>query len=385
MECVNFDQAAGSFPKPPCVAQAMVHYIDEIGSNVNRGSYAQAISAMDTVVETRMALADFFGCENARNVIFTAGITASLNMLLQGLLHAGDHVITTSMEHNAVLRPLAALAKNNVEATILPCNVNGTLSPEALRCAIKPNTRAVIAIHASNVCGTLLPLAQIGAICHEKNIFFIVDSAQTAGVFPIDMQQMHIDGLAFAGHKGMLGPQGIGGFLLSNTLAQALEPTVFGGTGSFSDRETMPDRLPDKFEPGTLNLPGIYGLAAALRWIQKTGIDTIRQKEQALTQQMLAGLAQMPHVFVPGISAENKRAAVVSVDCIGRDNAEITDRLAQEAGVLTRCGLHCAPRAHQTLGTFPQGTIRFSFGYWNTAQQVNGALAALQRILSERQ
>ncbi|MEG0166544.1 MAG: aminotransferase class V-fold PLP-dependent enzyme, partial [Ruthenibacterium sp.] len=239
MERINLDQAATSFPKPACVAAAMTHFINEMGSNVNRGSYAEAADAADGVVETREALAAFFGCANPRNVIFTSGITLSLNMLLQGLLRAGDHVIATAMEHNAVLRPLHALAQKGVETTILPCDANGVLEAETLRGAMRPHTRAVVATHASNVCGTLLPIAQMGEICHEKGVFFIVDTAQTAGVFPLDMQAMHIDALAFTGHKGLLGPQGIGGFLLTNALAQALQPTVYGGTGSFSDRETM--------------------------------------------------------------------------------------------------------------------------------------------------
>ncbi|MEG1924428.1 MAG: aminotransferase class V-fold PLP-dependent enzyme [Ruthenibacterium sp.] len=383
MERINLDQAATSFPKPACVAAAMTHFINEMGSNVNRGSYAEAADAADGVVETREALAAFFGCANPRNVIFTSGITLSLNILLQGLLRAGDHVIATAMEHNAVLRPLHALAQKGVETTILPCDANGVLEAETLRGAMRPHTRAVVATHASNVCGTLLPIAQMGEICHEKGVFFIVDTAQTAGVFPLDMQAMHIDALAFTGHKGLLGPQGIGGFLLTDALAQALQPTVYGGTGSFSDRETMPTLLPDKFEAGTLNLPGIYGLSASLAWIRATGIDEIRAKEQTLTQQMLCGLAQMKQVRVPGLFAENKRAAVVSADCIGKDNAEIAYRLEQEYGILTRCGLHCAPRAHQTIGTFPQGSIRFSFGFWNTPQQVEKALCALQKIIRE--
>ncbi|MEG2596206.1 MAG: aminotransferase class V-fold PLP-dependent enzyme [Ruthenibacterium sp.] len=381
MECVNLDQAATSFPKPPCVAEAMVHFMRDIGSNINRGSYAKATDAAGAVVETRMALADFFGCQNPRNVIFTSGITASLNILLQGLLHAGDHVITTSMEHNAVMRPLAALQKNGVEVTVLPCDAAGTLSPDALLAALRPNTRAMVMTHASNVCGTLLPIAQFGRICRDHAVFLMVDTAQTAGVVPLDMQKMHIDALAFTGHKSMLGPQGIGGFLLTDALAAVLQPTVFGGTGSFSDKETMPEMLPDKFEAGTLNLPGIYGLAAALAWIRETGMDAIREKEQALTRQMLCGLAQFHDVFVAGVPDEKERAAVISIDCIGKDNAEIAYRLEQEYGVLTRCGLHCAPRAHKTLGTFPQGTIRFSLGYWNTSQQVEYALAALHKIL----
>ncbi|MEG1380847.1 MAG: aminotransferase class V-fold PLP-dependent enzyme, partial [Ruthenibacterium sp.] len=307
--------------------------------------------------------------------------TASLNILLQGLLHAGDHVITTSMEHNAVMRPLAALQKNGVEVTVLPCDAAGTLSPDALLAALRPNTRAMVMTHASNVCGTLLPIAQFGRICREHAVFLMVDTAQTAGVVPLDMQKMHIDALAFTGHKSMLGPQGIGGFLLTDALAAVLQPTVFGGTGSFSDKETMPEMLPDKFEAGTLNLPGIYGLAAALAWIRETGMDAIREKEQALTRQMLCGLAQFHDVFVAGVPDEKERAAVISIDCIGKDNAEIAYRLEQEYGVLTRCGLHCAPRAHKTLGTFPQGTIRFSLGYWNTSQQVEYALAALHKIL----
>lgn len=378
---IYLDQAATSFPKPRTVASAMVDFVTNVGCNVNRGSYATALSAEDILFDTREALTNLFHGEDCKNVVFTANITTSLNVLLKGLLHPNDHVLVSSMEHNAVMRPLQQLHRQGVEFDRIPCDKMGNLLFEHLPLLCKSNTKAVIVTHASNVCGTLLPLEEIGAFCHQNGLMLIVDSAQTAGVFPIDMQKMHIDALAFTGHKSLLGPQGIGGFLLREAMISKIEPLLSGGTGSLSHTEDIPDFMPDRFEPGTPNMPGIYGLHAALGYLHSVGIDTIRQKELALTAQFLDGLSQIKKVRVIGRTDIENRAPVVSIQLEGIDLAQAAFQLDQDYGIQTRVGLHCAPSAHKTLGTYPTGTIRFSFGHENTAQEVQNALTALEEIL----
>ena len=306
-------------------------------------------------------------------------------MLLKGLLRPGDHVLVSAMEHNAVMRPLVQLAQQGVSFDRIPANRDGQLPDSSLESCLssllRPQTRAVIMAHASNVCGTILPIERVGAFCRAHGLFFIVDCAQTGGVESIDMEAMHIDALAFTGHKGLLGPQGIGGFLAHDALAAQMEPLLSGGTGSFSDLETVPELLPDRFEPGTPNLPGIFGLHAALQYLEQTGMDMIREREQALTQRFIERLHGDKRIRIAAESTA-RRVAVVSLDFIGADNAEIAFRLDSEYGVMTRCGLHCAPNAHKVLGTFPQGTVRFSFGHFNSEEQVDYTADAVLNILA---
>ena len=294
MQRIYLDNAATSYPKPKEVARAVADYIDNIGCNVNRGGYTAAYSAAQVVLDTREQLCRLFHFPNPRGVIFTANITVSLNMLLKGLLRPGDHVLVSAMEHNAVMRPLVQLAQQGVSFDRIPANRDGQLPDSSLESCLssllRPQTRAVIMTHASNVCGTVLPVERVGAFCRAHGLFFIVDCAQTGGVESIDMEAMHIDALAFTGHKGLLGPQGIGGFLARDALAAQMEPLLSGGTGSFSDLETVPELLPDRFEPGTPNLPGIFGLHAALQYLEQTGMDMIRKREQALTQRFIERL-----------------------------------------------------------------------------------------------
>ncbi len=322
----------------------------------------------------------FFGGEDSKNVVFTKNITESLNIIIKGLLHSGDHVLVTAMEHNAVMRPLqqigTELTTDNaptdaITFSRIPCDADGALRLDALPQLVRPNTKAIIMTHASNVCGTLQPLAAVGSFCHKHKLKFIVDSAQSAGVVPVNMQEMHIDALAFTGHKGLLAPQGIGG--------------IVGGTGSLSHTEHTPRFMPDKFEAGTLNLPGIAGLHASLSWLQQQGIDKIRMHELTLTQQFLDGLQQLGAQNLLRIIGKRDctdRVGVVSVSTDITDIAELAFILADKYAIATRVGLHCAPKAHKTLGTYPTGTLRFSFGWNNTAEEVNVALQALKEVLA---
>ena len=327
MDYIYLDNASTSFPKAPTVATAMSDYITNRGININRGSYALAYDVEDIIYTTRQRLNTLFNGHDPSHVIFTQNVTMSLNMVIKGLLKAGDHVLVSSMEHNAVMRPLTQLLDKGITFDIIPCDKTGSIQLESMDSLIRPNTVAMIINHASNVCGTIQPLESIGPICKAHSLQFIVDAAQTAGVIPIDVKACHIDALCFTGHKGLLGPQGIGGIILTKEMAQALTPLIAGGTGSFSHLETMPTHMPDAFEAGTLNLPGIIGLIE------------------------------------------------------GMDPASIAYELESNYHIMTRVGLHCAPRAHQTLETYPEGTVRFSFGYANTHKDVEAALSALHRIL----
>lgn len=386
-EGIYFDNACTTYPKPREVADAMYAYITQVGSNVNRSSYGRAYGAEDLVYETREELCRFFGGGDCRNVVFTKNVTESLNLILKGFLKPGDHVITTSMEHNAVMRPLRQLAGQGVTFSRAWCRPDGSLDPAALSDCLMPNTKALVMTHASNVCGTVLPLLEAGKFCQAHGLRFFVDTAQTAGILPIHMKEMRIDALAFTGHKGLLGPQGIGGFILSEEMSGQMEPLISGGTGSVSHLEEMPDFMPDRFEAGTLNLPGIAGLHAGLSWLLDTGIDQVAAHERALTGQFLRGLKELSRRGVPlrivGREDENGRTGVVSIRTPGRDLSHTAALLDEKYGIMTRVGLHCAPYAHRTLGTFPEGTIRFSFGWWNRPEEIETALRALEEILGE--
>ena len=381
MDRVYLDNAATLYPKAPGVGDAVKHFIDDIGCNVKRGVYKSSLSAEEAVFDTREQLCRLFNFDRPENVIFTQNITQSLNFILKGFLKAGDHCIVSSMEHNAVMRPLTQLKGAGVEFSRLQCDSCGRLEPEAVRGAIRDNTKAVIMTHASNVCGTVLPLYEVGEICREKGRIFIIDSAQSAGALKLDFQKLNADAIAFTGHKGLMGPQGIGGFVVSDKLAKAMDPCITGGTGSFSDSEEQPEYLPDKFEAGTPNLPGIFGLNAALKYIDKIGIESILSKEMELTGAFIKEASNMRDVRLAGIQGITGRTAVVSLDFCGRDNAEIAYELDCQYGIMTRCGLHCAPSAHKTLGTFPQGTVRFSFSHFNITEEISYAIDAINKIL----
>ena len=384
MDAIYLDNASTTFPKPKAVPEAMYHYMTRSGSNINRGCYDRAYAVEELVYETRQMLCSLFGGEDCRNVAFTKNVTESLNVILKGLLKPGDHVLVSSMEHNAVMRPLVQLEKQGISFSRIPCRRDGSLILEEMAPLVKKETRAVVMTHASNVCGTMMPYEQVGAFCRERGLLFIADTAQTAGVWPLDMEHMKIDALAFTGHKGLLGPQGIGGFLLGEKLLPQMESLIAGGTGSISHTEVMPDFMPDRFEAGTMNLPGIVGLHAGLGWIRETGMEQIRSHELALTRQFLEGLKSMDpyekRLRVVGKKDTEGRTGVVSVQTVRRELAQTAYELDVQYGIMTRVGLHCAPSAHQTLGTFPTGTIRFSFGWWNTREDVALALQALDEL-----
>ena len=381
MDYIYLDNASTSFPKAPTVATAMSDYITNRGININRGSYSLAYDVEDIIYTTRQRLHTLFNGHDPSHVIFTQNVTMSLNMVIKGLLKAGDHVLVSSMEHNAVMRPLTQLLDKGIAFDIIPCDKTGSIQLESMDSLIRPNTVAMIINHASNVCGTIQPLESIGSICKAHNLQFIVDAAQTAGVIPIDVKACHIDALCFTGHKGLLGPQGIGGIILTKEMAQILTPLIAGGTGSFSHLETMPTHMPDAFEAGTLNLPGIIGLNEGLSYIESQGMENIHNHELALTQAFLEGLQSIDGINIVGKQNLQDRTAVVSITIDGMDPANIAYELESTYHIMTRVGLHCAPRAHQTLGTYPEGTVRFSFGYANTLKDVEAALSALNTIV----
>lgn len=384
MERIYFDNASTSFPKADGVAEAVYRFIKDCGCNINRGGYDEAYQAEEIVLRTRQQLTELLHGPDCRNVVFTRNITESLNVLLKGFLKTGDHVLVSAMEHNAVMRPLTQLTEQGVSFDRIPCGADGTLEVSAMNGLLRKNTRAVVMLHASNVCGTLMPIETVGAFCHAHGLRFILDTAQTAGVFPIDMEAMHIDALAFTGHKGLLGPQGIGGFLLQPDMVPLVQPLIAGGTGSISHEEQMPSFMPDRFEAGTMNLPGIMGLHAALCWLERETIDAVRSHELELTERFLSGALDIPCLRVVGRRNISGRAGVVSVVPENADPALVADALGREYGIMVRVGLHCAPNAHKTLGTFPTGTIRFSFGRWNTPRQVDTALSALRELCGRK-
>lgn len=380
---IYLDNASTTFPKPQRVSDAVYRYMTELGCSINRGCYSDAYSVEELVYETRSLLCDFFGGDDCKNVVFTKNATESLNVLLKGLLKPGDHILVSAMEHNAVMRPLVRLTDNGVTFSRIPCRKDGTLCTECLPGLVTDHTKAVLLTHASNVCGTVLPLTEVGEFCRKNDLFFLVDTSQTAGVIPIDMRSMQIDALAFTGHKGLLGPQGIGGFLLTERMISEIEPLILGGTGSLSHTESVPDFMPDRFEAGTPNLPGIIGLREGLLFLKEQGTDSLLAHELMLTQQFLTGLLPLESagkLRIIGKKDCTDRTGTVSVQIAGTDQSEVAYTLDSAYGIMTRVGLHCAPNAHKTLGTYPEGTIRFSFGFHNTPQDVETALQAIREI-----
>ena len=385
MKKIYLDQASTTYPKPECVAKAVYEYMTGNGSNINRGCYENAYDTEEVVLETRELLCELFDGPDCKNVVFTKNVTESLNVVLKGFLKPGDHVLVSSMEHNAVMRPIRQLEKNGVEFDRVPCSEQGELKLQSMEALLRQNTKAVVMMHASNVCGTILPLKEVGAFCKTHGLKFIADCAQTAGTMPISMKEMNIDILCFTGHKGLYGPQGIGGFILQEEMISAMTPLLSGGTGSISHTEEIPEFMPDRFEPGTMNLPGIFGLNSALGWINEVGIENIYNKERILTRLFLEEIGNLDpkgeKIKLVGKKTEEGRTAVVSIQTPGRDVSEVAYLLDKNYGIMTRVGLHCAPSAHQTLGTYPTGTVRFSFGYFNTEEEVLFAVKALEEIL----
>lgn len=380
MHTVYLDNAATSFPKPPAVGARMREYVDEVGASVNRGSYEAAQRAELVTLRLRQRLCALFGFADPSHVILTPGNTWGLNMLLLGALRPGDHVLVSAMEHNAVMRPLTQLARRGVAFDRIPCDAEGQLQTGRIEAMLRPNTRLVLLAHASNVSGTVQDAAAVGEICAARGIPFALDAAQTAGHIPLDFAALHLSALSVPAHKGLMGPQGIGALLLRPDFAKTLEPLVSGGTGSVSDSEDIPLYLPDRFEPGTPNLPGIYGWEAALEYLESLTVEAVAAHDRALSARLLGGLRDVPGVSLIGPDTTEGRVGVFSLDFPGKDNAEIAARLEEEFGILTRCGLHCAPNAHRTLGTFPRGTVRLSLGWFNTEADIDRALQAVKAL-----
>ena len=380
MRTVYLDNGATSCPKAPGVGEAMADYLKNNGANVNRGTYGRASSAALTVLETREQLKRLFHFSGEEtDIVFTPGHTYGLNQILCGFLQPGDHVVVSSMEHNAVMRPLMQLQERGVEFSRIPADSAGRTRAEDLIPLLRKNTKLVLVNHASNVSGTLFPLEETASICREKGLPLAVDAAQTAGHRDIDFSAMQLAALSVPGHKGLLGPQGIGALLLDPDFAEQLNPIVTGGTGSASDSECQPIYMPDRFESGTMNLPGIFGLNAALTFILDRSPDALGQHEQGLTERFLRGIIKLP-IRIAGPVDVKEQVGVVSLDFGELDNGEVAYALERDYGILTRVGLHCAPNAHKTLGTFPQGTVRFSFGYTTTEEEIDYAINAIREL-----
>lgn len=375
------DNPATSWPKPPEVVRAMVRFVEEIGASPGRSAHASSIEAARMVYDTREQVARLFNAPDPFKVIFTLNVTDALNLVLHGLLQPGEHVITSSMEHNSVMRPLRALEDLGAQVSVVPCNMDGTLDPQRIEDAVRPNTVLIVLNHASNVCGTILPVAQVGEIARRRGFLLAVDVAQSAGALPLDMQALNIDLLAFTGHKSLYGPTGTGGLVLGERVdPRRIRPIRQGGTGSRSELERQPDFLPDRFESGTPNSMGLAGLNAGLNWIMHNGVEAIRAHESHLCQQLLDGLKLVPGVQVYGTGSAAAQAPVVSFNIGQLEPSEVGLRLDEEYGIQCRVGLHCAPVAHRTLGTFPRGTVRFGLGVFNTPDDVNAALQAVSKI-----
>lgn len=380
---IYLDNASTSFPKPLSVSQSVYDFMINNGGNAGRGASASSLKSSELVYECREALCNFFNFDKTENVIFTQNITHSLNILLLSIIKDGWHVITSSMEHNSVLRPLTLLKnQRKIDLDIVQCNSEGLIDVHSVEKLIRPNTKLVVLSHASNVVGTIQPLEQIGALCKQNNLFFIVDTAQSAGSTLVDFKKLNCDALAFTGHKSLLGPQGIGGFLINDKLNEIASVIFSGGSGSMSSSLIHPDYLPDKFEYGTLNLPGIVGLKAGIEFINKEGLSSISSKERLLTNKILDIFSDFKEIDVLGYkSTDQKRTSVISFNVINRDPSEIAYLLDNQYGVITRTGLHCAPLAHKTIGTYPTGTIRLSPGYFNSLDEVDILFKALKNII----
>jgi cysteine desulfurase family protein len=378
---IYLDNAATSFPKPKEVALAMNTFMNDIGANPGRSGHRLSIGAARTVFNAREKVSSLFGVGDPLRVIFCANATEGLNLAIRGLLRPGDHVITSSIEHNSVMRPLRRLEAQGVELAVAGCSPEGILDPDDVKKMIKKNTALIVINHASNVTGCILPVAEIGRIAREHDILFLVDAAQTGGCYHIDVEADSIDLLAFTGHKNLFGPQGTGGLVIGSRVeTDKMEPLKTGGTGSRSEYETQPDFLPDKYESGTPNTVGIAGLGAGLEFVIKEGVHRIRNHEKKLTGRLLAALKDIEGVTVYGGKNPERQTSVVSFNIKGIDSSEAALLLDEGYEIMCRTGLHCCPATHRTIGTFPDGAIRFSLGYMNTADEIDFAVNAVRAI-----
>ncbi|WP_368254973.1 aminotransferase class V-fold PLP-dependent enzyme, partial [Clostridium paraputrificum] len=377
---VYLDNASTSFPKPKVMADAMYDYIINVGGNSGRGNYSNSYESNKLILLTREKIADFFNYNKSENVIFTNNITSSLNILIKGILKQNDHVISTTLEHNSVLRPLFECSNLlNVNVDLVNSSKDGFINPIDIKNKINKNTKLVIISHASNVVGSIQNIEEIGAICKENNIFFIIDTAQTAGMIKVDMQRCNANAIAFTGHKSLLGPQGIGGFIIDDSLNDECSSILSGGTGSLSHSLNQPNFLPDKFECGTLNSPGIVGLSNSIDFINKEGLETIYSKNFYLRSKLYEGMLNIDGIKLYGNTDFSKYTTCISFNYKSFDPAEVSYFLECN-GIKTRSGLHCAPLAHKSIESYPGGTIRFSLGYFNTEEEIDYTLSILNNI-----
>lgn len=378
---IYLDNASTTFPKPESVPKSIYNFLTNVGGNPGRSNHDNALQTNRILVESREAIAQFFNHKSIENVIFTSNITTSLNILINGSLTLGDHVITSSMEHNSVLRPLFNLKNQDlIELDILYANKFGFISADDLKNLIKPNTRMIIINHASNVIGSIQPLKEISDICKSNNIFFILDTAQSAGVLNIDFTELNLSALAFTGHKSLFGPQGIGGFIIDDNLNKSCNPYILGGTGSLSHSLTQPDFLPDKFESGTLNMPGIVGLMEGIKFIKSEGINTIYNQNKFLRHYLMEKIGNINGVILYDDQYNNDYTSCISFNITNMDTAELSFTLDSDFGIKNRSGLHCSPLAHKTIGSFPSGTVRLSLSYFNTKEDMDYTINAINKI-----
>lgn len=377
---IYFDNAATTMRKPDTVVRAVTQALCSLG-NSGRGVHEAALDAGRILFDTRRKLAELFHGEDPRQIAFTANSTESLNIAIKGILQPGDHVITTALEHNSVLRPLYELEARGVELTILPSDAKGRLCYTDFETNIRKNTKAIVCTHGSNLTGNLVDIRRVGSIARTHGLLFVVDASQTAGVFPIDVQELGIDILCFTGHKGLLGPQGTGGLYVREGVA--VRPLLSGGSGVQTYSRTHPAQMPTALEAGTLNAHGLAGLRAAVEYLQTTGLDTIRRKELALTDAFYRQVREIPGITVYGDFEEKERCPIVTLNVRDYDSSEVSDALFLNYGIATRPGAHCAPLMHEALGTVEQGAVRFSFCHYNTIEEINTAVSALWELAME--
>lgn len=378
---IYMDNAATSWPKPLGVIRAVSGCMEKYGANPGRSGHKMAVQAGHILLYTREMLCELFNLQDPFQIIFTYNCTDSLNLAIKGSVLPGDHVITTSMEHNAVVRPLKELEKHGLELTIVQGSLDGSVNPDDIRKAIQPNTRLIVSTHAANVTGTILPIEEIGTIARNHGISYLVDASQTAGVLPIDLSKLPVDMMAFPGHKGLLGPQGTGGLYIHPDVE--LRSIRQGGTGSQSESVLQPDILPDKYESGTMNTPGIAGLGAAVKQILKEGQAKIYTHEKRLGKFFIEALSHLKKIKVYGPSELTKRTGIISINIGNKDSSEVVNLLDERYNIAVRGGLHCAPLAHQTISTLKQGTIRFSYGIFNHLDEIKSCIRALEEISRE--
>jgi cysteine desulfurase / selenocysteine lyase len=360
--------------------EAMAGFNETVGANPGRSGHRLSVEAAHVVYDARELIAGLIGAPDPLSIIFTKNATEAINTILFGLLKPDDHVLTSGMEHNSVMRPVRYLERQGVAVSVIPCSSVGELDPGDARKRLKKETKAVVVTHASNVTGTIMPIDALARVAHEAGAILIVDAAQTAGSLPIDVVHTGIDILCFTGHKSLFGPQGTGGFYIRKGLGDLVVPLMRGGTGSASEFEEQPDFLPDKFESGTPNAMGLAGLAAGVRHVLDLGVESIHRKETNLTRRFLEGVRGIPGVALYGLSSLDQRTAVVSFNIAGMTPSDTAFQLDEEFAILSRPGLHCAPSAHRTIGTFPEGTVRFSFGFFNTEDEIARSLGAIEQL-----